>query len=500
MARWFVDRSAQRGIPSVHLRNLLPDATFIGCHDLPVCGCSSEVRWLEPGQVFISMGTGDRDDVRRAIEKGAAAVVLETPSPEAGRPQVVVPNARRALGKLCQALAGDPSEQLSLVAVTGASGKTAICHYLRAIEEAAGGRCGFVGSDGWSDGVTSHPAGASAPKAEALARMLTAMLETRCRSGVVAAPAEDWDADRLEGITFDAAVIADAGPSGTSSNASNPTRRGHARAFRRIVPGGVAVVHADDPEADLMGAVNLDASRVSFALGRSDDVDVSGWIERLDPSGTVMRLQGFEREQLVHLRLIGSRHALHALAAASVARALGFRLDTVVAGLEAVERIPGRLDRVILGQPFEVRVDRARTPGALEYALIAMREVSRGKVHCLLGASGDTARDAAVARVVEERADTIVASLDRPTIFDHDRVLDGLLASFRKPGRVRVEPDRRRAIEAILDVALPGDAVLLAGDSPFVDTIADRLIPRDDRELAAQWARANGQRPGRKSA
>ncbi len=99
MARWFKDRSAHRGIPSVSLRRLLPDAWFPGCDDLLVSGCSSDARRLEPGEVFVAVQSDDHDghdDVELALERGAAAVVVQRPSPEAGRLQVVVSDTQRA--------------------------------------------------------------------------------------------------------------------------------------------------------------------------------------------------------------------------------------------------------------------------------------------------------------------------------------------------------------------------------------------------------------------
>ena len=105
MVRWFIDRSPQRGIPSVSLRRLLPDARFLGCDDLLVSGCAADSRRLDPGQVFVALRGPRRDgheDIPQALDRGAVAVVVEEPRPEAGSLQVVVPDTRRALAKLCQ--------------------------------------------------------------------------------------------------------------------------------------------------------------------------------------------------------------------------------------------------------------------------------------------------------------------------------------------------------------------------------------------------------------
>ena len=143
MARWFVDRLPQRGIPSVSLRRLLPEAQFVGSVDWKVFGCTDDHRRLEPGQVFVAArearpGYDGHLFVREALERGAAGVVVERPCPEAGRLQVIVPNATAAHARICQALAGDPSRQLVTMGVTGSFGKTITSLMVRSIIETAG--------------------------------------------------------------------------------------------------------------------------------------------------------------------------------------------------------------------------------------------------------------------------------------------------------------------------------------------------------------------------
>jgi UDP-N-acetylmuramyl tripeptide synthase len=114
MARWFVDRLPERGIPSVSLRRLLPEAQFVGCTDWEVSGCCDDHRRLDPGQLFVAIpearpGYDGHRFVNEALERGAAGVVVERVCPEAGRLQVVVADARAAHARICQALSADPS-------------------------------------------------------------------------------------------------------------------------------------------------------------------------------------------------------------------------------------------------------------------------------------------------------------------------------------------------------------------------------------------------------
>ena len=163
-----VDRLPQRGLPSVSLRRLLPEAQFAGCTDWKIFGCTDDHRRLEPGQVFVAAREARPGYDGHLFVRGAAAgepvpragVVVERPCPEAGRLQVIVPNAAAAHARICQALAGDPSHQLVTVGITGSFGKTITALMVRSIIDAAGDRCGLVGSLGFCDGSTTRALGA----------------------------------------------------------------------------------------------------------------------------------------------------------------------------------------------------------------------------------------------------------------------------------------------------------------------------------------------------
>ncbi len=519
MARWFVDRLPQRGIPSVSLRRLLPEAQFVGCPDWEVSGCTDDHRRLDPGQVFVAIRDSRYDGhayVREALDRGAAGVVVERPCPEAGRLQVVVKDGRSAHAVICQALAGDPSRRITTLGVTGTFGKTVTSLFIHSILEAAGLRSGLVGSLGWSDGKASRSLGAgighgsrSGPVAavgnragnrigrspgawpagaSGLAAILGYMVDQNCVAGVLEISAEALEARSLDGVAFEAAVVTDIGvPYGLPIELALQDRRAKARLFRKIIPGGVAVVNADDPHAEILGAVNLDARRVSFGMLHPTQVDVSARIERMDATGSRFVLYGFERSATVDLRLYGPRQVSYAVAAAALAWSLEIKLDAVVAGLEGMANIAGHLESVDEGQDFDVRIDEAQTAGSLFQALAAIRAVSAGQVHCVLSAEGnqDKAARRTLAEAAELGADRVILTLGNPRSDDPDELLDDLLGGFHRPGKVRVEPDRRKAIEAALADARPGDSVLIAGKGRNAYQIfADRVIPFDDFAVA----------------
>ncbi len=155
-------------------------------------------------------------------------------------------------------------------------------------------------------------------------------------------------------------------------------------------------------------------------------------------------------------------------------------------------RSPGHLEAVDEGQDFDVRVNAAATPAALGEALAAARAVGAGRVHCVLGAEGGSDRDERrhLAEAAEAGADRVILTLNNPRCEAPDTILDELLAGFRRPGKVRVEPDRRRAIGAALADARAGDSVLIAGKGrQSYQILADRVVPFDDAQVAREWLR-----------
>jgi UDP-N-acetylmuramoyl-L-alanyl-D-glutamate--2,6-diaminopimelate ligase len=164
----------------------------------------------------------------------------------------------------------------------------------------------------------------------------------------------------------------------------------------------------------------------------------------------------------------------------------------IVAGLEGVESLPGHLENLVEGQDFDVFIDAARTPAALAEALTAVRAVGAMRVHCVLSAEGcgDRAQRRQLAEVAELGADRVILTLSNPRTEDPNQILDDILAGFRRPGKVRIEPDRRTAIEAALADARTGDTVMIAGKGRHAYQIfANHVVPFDDASVARDWLR-----------
>jgi UDP-N-acetylmuramoyl-L-alanyl-D-glutamate--2,6-diaminopimelate ligase len=495
MTRWSIDGPSGPGIPSARLRQVLKEATFVGDGDWQVSGLSTDAKTIEPGQVYIALDGqgGDDESVGLAVKRGAAGLVVERSRPDAGRPQAVVPDAGAAHAKLCHALAGDPAERLDVVGIAGTREAGEIAARLRAIFALAGEKFGAIGSAGWSDGADELPVGPSPLDAQVLAGMLGAIASRDCVGALVEFSPESLRGPALEGPAFAAAIVTGVRDASEDDlDAREACRRTFARLVRRVRPGGFVVIDADDPDSEILGAVNLDAERVSIGVNRPADLRAE--VMLVGPLGVRFRLVGMGLDATVTLRAGDFDTVRHSLAAAAAARQGGVDEATIVAGLESVDGRPGRPERVEEGQPFAVLVDGSRTPDELGWALEEARPARPGRVICVVGSEGHSDRvdRCRLAEAAEAGADVVIFTSDNPRGEDPARILDELLAGTRRPGRARAIADRREAIEAALALAAPGDAVVIAGKgSHSFQITAESVVPFDDRDVAARRLRAS---------
>ncbi len=401
------------------------------------------------------------DFAGEALAQGAAALVVERRL-ELDAPQLVVPSVRAAMPRAAVEFFGDPTSRLPVAAITGTNGKTTTAYLLWSILAAAGEEPGLLTNVERRVGPEVREVGLNTPESIDLQRLFSQMLDRGNRACVMEATSMASAKGRLDGTHFAVLVFTNLTQDhldfhGTMEEYFESKRRLFAQAER-------AVVNVGDEYGKRLAAELPDP----ITFGPEDDLG------ELD------------------LKLPGRFNVENALAAAAAARALGIDEAAIKQGIEAVDRVPGRFDRVDEGQPFAVFVDYAHTPGALETALEAARELVRGgRVICVFGAGGDRdrAKRPLMGKVVAELADVSVVTSDNPRSEDPAaiaaEVVDGL--------DLDIELDRRRAIERALEAARPGDVVVIAGKGHEQgQESGGRKLPFDDREVARETLRRLG--------
>lgn len=476
---------------AISLRQLLPDADLLGAGDIEVAGCACDSRRVAAGDVFVAID-GSQDDGRQhvaeAVARGACAVVCEPPLVEAGAPVVAVANARETFGRLCQELAGRPSQQLKVIGITGTNGKTTTAHLVASVLSTAGIDCGLIGTLGYFDGATMEPAVWTTPPADTLARLLGRMVHNGCTHAVMEVSSHALDQARVAGMQFDAACLTNVRRDHLDYHRTlDDYRVAKSKLFRQLVPQGVAVVNADDPTS--AGYLNR-LDRPVLTVGVRAAAEISGTlVEQMVSEQTFLLTAGSETVP-VRTRMIGLHHVYNCLEAAAIGLAYGIDLMTVVRGLESMKQVPGRLERIECGQPFSVFVDFAHTPDALNATLTALRDVTRGRLICVFGASGerDHGKRPQMGRAVEQLADLAIITSDNPRSENPTAIIRDVLGGFESNAKTEVVPDRATAIRWALGSAAPGDCVVIAGKGhETYQIVGAQRIPFDDREVAKEW-------------
>ena len=483
---------------SVSLREALPKARWIGQGDVIAASCTSDWRACRPGDVFFALTTADGDgheNAALAVERGAAAVVVErlvplTDQATGGKsvPQLLVRDSRAALARVCQALAGNPSRALNTIGITGTAGKTVTSMLLASIIEASGQAAGVMSSLGHSDSLSQSPSSAGTPAAPEFADWLRRMKTAGCDHAVLEISSRALAQRRVAGIGLDAAVLTNIRQEHLDEhNTARAYRQIKRRIFSLLKPGGLAIVNADDHRCRSLVS-KIRGPVLTYALHAEADVTASV-IERCRSEQTFYLIAGSDSAP-VRTRMIGDHHVSNCLAAAAAGLGLGLDLETIVRGLEAVERIPGRLERLECGQPFGVFVDMAAAPETLALAIKTVRQVTSGRVYVVCGSRGgsDRAQRALIGRVVERGCHVPVLTSDDPGHEEPLQIAHDLLDGFAKPQRAQVIPNRAAAIRWALSQAGEGDAVLIAGKGDRSgQLVGSRRLKHDDREIACEW-------------
>jgi UDP-N-acetylmuramoyl-L-alanyl-D-glutamate--2,6-diaminopimelate ligase len=441
----------------------------------------------EPGALFFCV-PGARADghefASEAVARGAVALVVERPL-ELGVPQLVVRDARAAMAVAADEFYGHPSRELEVAGVTGTNGKTTSAYLLFSVLEAAGRRPGLLGNIERRIGGERRPAGLNTPEAIDLQRTFRELLDAGDRSCAMEASSHGSELRRLDRVRFAALVFTNLSQDHLDLHG---TMERYFAAKRRLFVGRErppAAVNVGDPYGRRL-AEELRGGRL-LTFGAGADADVRAEDLELTPDGARFRAAGIELR--THLR--GRFNVENVLGVVAASRLLGIEDDAIAAGVEALRGVPGRLEPVDEGQPFTVLVDYSHKPGALERVLREARELSRARVLCVFGAGGDRDRGKrpVMGRIASELADVAIVTSDNPRSEDPQAIVDEIVAGVS--GDVEVEVDRRRAIERALELAAPGDVVVIAGKGHEQgQEIAGRMLPFDDRAIAREALRA----------
>ena len=482
--------SATASTQPVSLKTLLSTAQFVGGDDICVSHATERSDLVSAGSLFAAIpGTklNGQEFARDAVQRGAAALLLDQPMPELDVPQCLVPDVRRAFALLCDALAGHPSEQLRLTGVTGTNGKTTTTWLIRSILRAAGHQTGVLGTIEYSDGMRRERANLTTPDSSALCRWLKSMVDVGSTHAAMELSSHALDQGRACGTLLDVGIVTNVTQDHFDYHKNYETYlAAKARIAEHLKPEGILVLNADDRGSSAIAQQIAPTSRI-VTFGLEQDADLTATIVEESTAGTRFVLGCGAESEEVFTPLIGRHNVANCLAAAAATHHFGVPLKTIGLGIELLYAVPGRFERVVAGQPFDVFVDFAHTQDALLRCVTNLQQLSSGRLIVLFGAGGDRDRNKRpkMAQAVQG-SDLIIVTSDNPRTENPQQIIADILAGFDEHvPALHVEPDRKAAIRWTLEQAQPGDCVLIAGKGHETEQIiGTERFPFDDREVA----------------
>ena len=442
--------------------------------DRAVTAVCDDSRAVVPGAVFFAR-RGRRVDGRRfahrAISSGAAAVVIEggpaSVRLDAGAVVVGIPDIPGAIGLAASRFYRDPSEHLSVAAVTGTNGKTSVTHFTA---RACGERCAVMGTLGAGPPDRLENVALTTPGPIELHRRLAALRDAGMDALAMEVSSHALDQRRIEAVALDTAVFTNLSRDHLDYHADmDAYARAKASLFE--APGlAHAVINVDDRFGrELIGSMPPGVESVALTLDDHRPPVAAAPIVRghavEEPGGLSLHVASPWGTGSLATRLLGRFNAHNLLAAVAVACVHGHRLDAVLRRLEGTEPLAGRMQRLGGGSRPLVVVDYSHTPDALRSALAALRPRCEGTLRCVFGCGGerDRGKRPQMAEAAEQEADGVIVTDDNPRREDGDTIVADILEGFARPASVHVERDREQAIHRAIADARSPDVVLIAG-------------------------------------
>jgi UDP-N-acetylmuramoyl-L-alanyl-D-glutamate--2,6-diaminopimelate ligase len=490
---WAELHGVLRGRELIHADDALRAAASVGV----ATGIAYDSRRVKPGQVFVALRGQHADGTsfaRQAIDRGAVAVVSEEPAPDGVHvPWAIVKDARAALAVLAAEFFRHPSREMQVVGITGTNGKTTTAYLLASIFDAAGIRSGILGTVAYRIGGETREATRTTPEAPDVQALLREMVDRGCGACAMEVSSHALTLRRVDDTTFAAAVFTNLTRDHLDFHADMESYfQAKRRLFEMLPRTAPSLLNVDDPR----GAALMDAGGrpVTYAIKRPADISPGP----LDFSFEGLTFDIRTPRGAIHVRskLVGRPNVYNILAATATAVALDVPFNAIEQGLRNLEGVPGRFE-VVSGAKDEVTVvvDYAHTDDALRNLLETARPLARGRVITVFGAGGDRDRTKRplMGAVAGRLSDLIVITSDNPRSEDPSRIVEeiqrGITADTRKDSgqRILTIVDRRAAIAKAVELARPGDLVLVAGKGhEKYQVIGDKTLPFDDVAVARE--------------
>ena len=457
--------------------------------DIRVKSCTANPDAVRPGDVFFALpdtspkSAAVEERIGLALHHGCSAVVAEKPVSGAEKvPFFIIPNVGEGYAAVCQALYDDPGKSLKMIGITGTSGKTSTSYLISGVLAEAGYHVGLIGSLGIFDGETLHPITETDLQPPQFACWLHQMMMNGCTHVVIEVHSQMIAEGQLGGLQFDAVCLTNIRRDHLDYHKTiEKYRRCKLNIFRYAKKHALAICNVDDRITEAVLPL-IEQPLLSVGIRNPAEVG-SVLIERCAGEQTFIVTAGTEAVSF-QTKVIGDEHIYNCLTASALGIGLDIDIKTIARGIERVENVPGRMERIECGQDFNVYIDSARTIDSLKTVLRTAREITPGRLICVFGAAAhhEPERRANVAKTLETHTDSVILTSESD-YWDTESAATAcdIGRSFTANWETKIVPDRAEAVALGLSEAQSGDTVLIFGHG------SSKGNQFCDRRFTKQW-------------
>ena len=473
------------------LRELIKNLSVIETNadaGLEISGVSYDSRKTEKGDMFVAIRGFEADGhkfIPKAVENGAAVILCEE-KPSCDIPYVLVSDSRYGLAIVSRDFFGDPASEMTMIGITGTSGKTSSSYLIKhMLESKLDAKVGLIGTNGNMIGDEFLHTEHTTPESYELHKLFRHMADSGCTHVVMEVSSHSLTLERVAGINFDVALYTNLSQDHLDFHG---TMEEYAAAKRKLFSMcSLGCFNLDDAWADFMrdGA----SCRTMTFSTEKNEADLVAKDIRLTADGVRFASVSGDEISMTKLGIPGMFSVYNALGTMSVGLALGLSLADCSDAMSSAKGVKGRLEIVPTGRDFSVVIDYSHKPDALEKVLKTLKPVTRGRLIALFGCGGDRdkLKRPIMGRIAADNADLVVVTSDNPRTEDPDEIIREIVAGMKdKRTPSKVICDRREAIAWAIDNAAPGDVLLLAGKGhEDYQVVGHEKHHMDEREIVA---------------
>ena len=401
---------------------------------------------------------------------------------------------RKSRAKIISARFGNPARDLRVIAVTGTNGKTTTVNFLNEILKEAGYRTAMFSTANIeiAGEQTVNDTNSTTATVARLQKFFRDAKKADVEFALIEATSHALDQYKFEGVPIEMAIMTNL----TQDHLDyHKTMENYAAAKAKLfeMNPNLVVLNADDEWFDYFNNFATESQKITYGEGESADVKIEKF--KLYKKGSEAKLRIDNNVELeIATNLPGEFNIYNMTAAAAGAYLLGISLKDIQEGIANLEGVSGRFQYATSDLPFEVVVDYAHTPDALEKLLQTSKKITKNRTILVFGACGDRDREKRpiMGKIAQDLADRIIVTDEENYTEDAKQIREEVIAGFSKkngkiPANIQEIPDRKEAIRKALQIAGKGDTVLITGLGHEVYRIIDgEKTPWNDTEIVRE--------------